>query len=253
MIRGGARASGRGRSLVLAGLLLGAATACTGPGPAPVESSPAASSATTGTSTSTPAPAATTPLAPATSAPTTRPAVAELRLSTSGLGPLAVGLPPATNPGAAMIEYRPTYCTDIGAGATGGDPGRWVPTYEPVVGVDVEPRALFAVEADAAQVSRLDVIWADIPTTTGIHIGSTLDQLRASYPDLVKGTDGPTSQVWWVADAAGTLVFETQDDGQGLQPAGTPPTVILVRVLAPGIDPDFTTANSGNVAGACAT
>ena len=152
-----------------------------------------------------------------------------------------------------MIEFRPTYCADVGAETTGGDPGRWVPTYEPVVGADGEPRALFAVEADAAQVSRLDVIWADIPTTTGIHIGSTLEQLRAAYSDLVKGTDGPTSQVWWVADAAGTLVFETQDDSQGLQPAGTPPTVILVRVLAPGIDPDFTTANSGNVAGACAT
>ena len=151
-----------------------------------------------------------------------------------------------------MIELRPTYCEDIGAGSTGTEPGRWVPTYEPVV-VDGEQRALFAVEADATRVSRIDVIWSAIPTTAGIHIGSTLEQLRAAYPALVEGTSGPTSQVWWVTDSAGSLVFETQDDSQGLQPAGTPPTVILIRVLAPGVDPDFTTANSGNVAGACAT
>jgi ABC-type Fe3+-hydroxamate transport system substrate-binding protein len=256
MIRGASRVSGRGRSLVLAGLVLGAATACSGSEPGPVESTPASASATTSTATSTPTPAATTPLPPATSAPTaptTRPEVADLRVSTSGLGPLAVGLPPATNPGVTMIEYRPTYCEDVGVEMNGSDPGRWIPAYEPVVGADGEPRGLFAVAADDAQVSWIDVISPDIPTTTGIHIGSTLEQLRAAYPDLVKGTEGPTSQVWWVADAAGTLVFETQDDSQGLQPAGTPPTVILVRVLAAGIDPDFTTANSGNVAGACAT
>ncbi|PVU82829.1 hypothetical protein DDP54_07215 [Cellulomonas sp. WB94] len=179
--------------------------------------------------------------------------MADLRLSTSGLGPLTVGLPPATNPGAVMIEFRPRYCEDIGAESIGTDPGRWVPTYEPVVGADGEPRALFAVEADDTRVSRIDVIGSDIPTTAGIHIGSTLEQLRGAHPGLVEGTAGPTSQVWWVTDAAGALVFETQDDSQGIQPAGTPPTVILIRVLAAGVDPDFTTANSGNVAGSCGT
>jgi len=33
--------------------------------------------------------------------------------------------------------------------------------------------------------------------------------------------------------------------------AGAPEQVILIRVLAPGIDPAWGAANSGNVAGAC--
>ncbi|HEX5331140.1 MAG TPA: hypothetical protein VFW79_00710, partial [Cellulomonas sp.] len=212
MIRGASWVSARGRSLVLAGLLLGVAAACAGSEPGPVETTPAATSTTTSTATSTPEPAATAPSSAMPTTPATRPAAADLRLGTSGLGPLTVGLPPATNPGAVMIEFRPRYCEDVGVESVGTNPGRWVPTYEPIVEADGEPRALFAVEADDTRVSRIDVIWSDLPTTAGIHIGSTLEQLRAAYPGLVEGTAGPTSQVWWVTDPAGSLVFETQDD-----------------------------------------
>ena len=55
--------------------------------------------------------------------------------------------------------------------------------------------------------------------------------------------------MWWLSGPTGTLVFETQGDEDGLQPAGTPERVILMRVLAAGVDPAFATANSGDVAG----
>ena len=50
---------------------------------------------------------------------------------------------------------------------------------------------------------------------------------------------------------ADQLVFETQGDENGLQPAGTPESVILMRVHASGVDAAYPTANSDDVAGGC--
>ncbi len=75
--------------------------------------------------------------------------------------------------------------------------------------------------------------------------------MQATYPNLVAGTPGPVSNVWWLAGPDGYLVFETQGDKDGLQPAGTPEQVILMRVLSLTADPDFATANSDWVAGGC--
>lgn len=169
-----------------------------------------------------------------------------LVLSTSGLGPLTIGLPPEGNPGAQMIVYHPDEC----AGQT--NPGRWVADYPPVTDADGNTKPQFWVDVDETDgVYWIDVQDPAIPTTTGIHVGSTLAELQAAYPDLVEGTPGPASQPWWVSDDAGTLVFEVQDDSQGLQPPGTPPTVVIIHVLGPGTDPDWTSANTDLVPGGC--
>jgi hypothetical protein len=171
----------------------------------------------------------------------------DLVISPAGLGPLAVGRPPADNPGAAMIEWDPDLCAALGSES----PGRWVPSgYDPEVR-DGEPRPLFHVAADDAQVGRIDVLSPTIRTAEGVGVGTTVEELQAAYPELAGPFQGPLSRVWWLTGPTGTLVLETQGDENGLQPAGTPESVILMRVLAAGVDPRFATANSDDVAGGC--
>ena len=180
------------------------------------------------------------------------PALEDLVISTSGLGPLTVGLPPEGNPGEAMIEWDPEYCvSEMWEGE--GDPGGWSASgYSSDTNYMGEPtEPAFYLEADDDTVLRIDVMGAGPRTAEGVGIGTTLAELQATYPDLRGPHDNTISQVWWLQDEHGTLVFETQGDADGLRPAGTQESVILVRVLAPGFDPAWGAANSGNVAGAC--
>jgi hypothetical protein len=177
------------------------------------------------------------------------PAITDLVISTSGVGPLTVGVAPAANPGAAMIAWEPDFCS--GEGWDGdGDPGRWVPDgYDSDTNYMGEPATAFYVDADDASVYRIDVMGTGPHTAEGVRIGTLLPALQAAYPGLVGPHAGPVSQVWWVTDDAGSMVFETQ--GGDMIGAGAPEQVILIRVLATGVDPAFAAANSGNVAGAC--
>lgn len=179
------------------------------------------------------------------------PALADLVITTSGLGPLTVGVPPESNPGAEMIALDPEACVSDELG-TPENPARWLaegyPTDTNYMG---EPATPFYVDADDRGVHRIDVMGTSPHTPEGIHVTSTLAELRAAYPALEGPYAGPVSQVWWITDEAGTLVFETQGDADGMLPAGTPEMVVLIRVLEPGMSPEFAAANSGNVAGAC--
>jgi len=172
---------------------------------------------------------------------------------TAGLGPLTVGsTPPATNPGAAMIAWDAAFCSgEMWEGD--GDPGRWVPSgYDNDTNYMGEPAGPFYVDASDASdagVHRIDVMGTSPHTVEGIRIGSTLAELQATYPALAGPFAGPVSKVWWIQDAAGSVAFETQ--GEDMLGAGAPEQVILIRVLAPGVSPEFGAANSGNVAGAC--
>lgn len=179
------------------------------------------------------------------------PDLGELVITTSGLGPLSVGVAPTGNPGAAMIVFDPEYCASDELG-TPEEPGRWVPAgYGTDLNYMSEPAPPFYVDADDTGVYRIDVMGLSPRTPEGIGVTSTLAELQQAYPELEGPFAGPVSQVWWIGDAAGTVVFETQGDADELLPPGTPEMVILVRVLAPGVAPEFATANSGNVAGAC--
>ena len=184
------------------------------------------------------------------------PALADLVISTAGLGPLTVGsTPPATNPGVAMIAWDAAFCSgEMWEGD--GDPGRWVPSgYDNDTNYMGEPAWPFYVDASDASdasdagVHRIDVMGTSPHTVEGIRIGSTLAELQATYPALGGPFAGPVSKVWWLQDAAGSVAFETQ--GEDMLGAGAPEQVILIRVLAPGVSPEFGAANSGNVAGAC--
>ena len=132
-----------------------------------------------------------------------------------------------------------------------GDPGRWVPSaYGADTNVYGQPANPFYVEADDAAVLRIDVMGSGPHTEVGVRVTSALADLQAAYPGLQGPFDNyGLSKVWWVQDEHGSMVFETQTE-EWLSP-GVPEQVILIRVLAPGIDPAWGAANSGNVAGAC--
>ncbi|MFW7415542.1 hypothetical protein [Demequina sp. SO4-18] len=207
------------------------------------------------TTTATATPTATAEASPSPSpTPDSHPPVEELVATPDGLGPLAIGEPAEGNPGEEMIRFDEGYCAEVyeGQEATEGDePGRWVADYPDATGFYDTPTAPFTLAADDDQVWRIDIFAVDIATDEGISIGSTLEELEDAHPDLVSGDAGAVSEVWWIEGDEGYLVFETQGEESGLQPEGTPPTVILMRVLDDGSDPDFGAANSDNVAGGC--
>jgi hypothetical protein len=107
----------------------------------------------------------------------------------------------------------------------------------------------FAVTMVGEVLVRIDVSDTSLATPEGIHLGSTLAQVQAAYPDLVTGSAGGTSAVYWIKGASEYVVFEAQDDADGFQPAGTPMTVIQMRVIDASSDPGFAIVNSGNTGG----
>ncbi len=216
------------------------ATGCTPTGgtasPTPSPSSAAPSPSVTASASPSPSPSASFD---------PHPDVADLYITTSGILPLTLGLPPATNPGAAMILFDPDFCYSEEMGLTTGDLGRWTPNY---------PDWPFRLDAADTEVFRIDILQPGITTPEGIGIGSTLAQLQTAYPSLTVGTGGIVSHVWYIQDANGTLVFETQNANMdGSLPALPGDEVILMRALshAWGNEIDWGAANSGNVADAC--
>lgn len=220
---------------------------------------PSATASATPTVMSTGAPSATPSETPSETAgpvdPGSPPPYESLYVHTGGIGPLTVGLPATGNPGTAMIFLVENYCYDESLGVTSGDLDRYLPNYAPGTGIEGEDAELFSLDVVSGTVRRLDVWDTGLETKTGIHIGSTLGELMEVYPTSLQAGEGysPTSAVWWVQDGDGTLVFETQAPGDWTEEPepDVEDTVILMRVLAPGIDPDWAAANSGNVAGAC--
>jgi len=181
------------------------------------------------------------------------PALDELIVRTGGVGPLTVGVAPASNPGAAMIEHDPDACAEFAEPGAAAD--RWVVSAYPD-GSDTayhgDPVAPLHVDADEDAVHRIDVLGVTPRTEEGVGVGTPTEELRATYPDLEGPYDNMgISQVWWLTGDDGTLVFETQGEYSGLRDPSEGDTVILMRVLEAGESPEWGAANSGNVAGSC--
>lgn len=224
-------------------LLLGGCTTAGAPAASP---SPSASADAPAPSPSpTPAPDATPP-APIPSSPPAeavdpRPPYEELVVSTAGLGPLTIDAPVETNPGAAMIVWEPNACGSWDP----ENPGRWVSTYTRTDGSNP-----LGVDVHDGTVGWIDILEPGPRTAEGVGLGTDLATLRAAYPDLVAGTPGPVSNVWWIGDERGYVKFETRGDNSP-QSAGTPEQVVVMTVLSPAGAPDFAAANTDFVAGGC--
>lgn len=173
------------------------------------------------------------------------PALDAMFITTSGVGPLTVGQAIMGNPGEAMVEWNATACDPAFT-----DPaalGRWQATY-PEVPDHGRP---FMVDGEMDGVlRRIDVNSPALSTPEGIHQGSPVTDLVAAYPGLTTGAAGwDAIRVHWIQDAHGIIVFET--DTMNVDGTVGADHVAFIRVLAAGIDPDWTVSQSGNIAGAC--
>ena len=185
-------------SIVVAALAV-TLTGCLGTGPAP---SPSSSESTTASAT--PEPSATPTPEP------TKPATSELILSPEGLGPLVIGsAPPASNPALDIAIFDPDHCAAWVA--DGYAPGKWVPNYEPSASADVV--GPFALLVDGGTLQGLEVFSSEIKTKTGIHIGSSRDELLAAYPGGFETVlAGFASDVYVLRGTHGKLLLEVLSD-----------------------------------------
>jgi len=137
-----------------------------------------------------------------------KPLLEELTLSTEGLGELQIGsLPPTDNPALNLAIFDDDACEAEGL------PGIWKATY-PDIDEGYGPLAPFAIETTVDAITRIDVNTTEIFTDTGIHIGSSLDEVLGVYsggPDQVVN-HADVSDVYVIKGTDGQLQFEVAVD-----------------------------------------
>jgi len=163
----------------------------------------------------------------------TKPALADLVLTTSGLGPLRLGEPvPNQTEDVAVVGYDPVGCIGEPAEREEGEPGAgfWRPSYSEELPFDVVTEG----RVKDARIVYIQVGSAPVATDAGIHVGSSLDELLAAYPAISAPTDDFV-MLYTLEDSAGKLVFEvapSTDDTGYWQPEQLD-TVVFMIAYAP--------------------
>ena len=196
-------------------------------------------------------------------APPTRPVLGDLRLSTAGLGPLALGQAPETDPALSMVAFDPVGCTDAvtgeGFGIVAGDPlaGGWFidPSYE-VPPSSTDSGRPFGVGVDSnGVVTRIDLYTDDIPTDGGVRIGDDRADVIAGHPSAVVSSQFLTD-IYVISSSSGILQIEvasraTPDQDEYWGSVSIPDgQVLYIHAVTPALGV-FTVAASGNAVGGC--
>jgi hypothetical protein len=150
--------------------------------------------------TTTPVPVVTPTVTP-TPTPTakpTKPRLASFAVSADGIGPLVIGKPVAPDPtGFQLVTFSSNLC-----GAGNVVPG-WISNFSGrSFNINTKP------SSPAGTVSLILVRSPKLATATGIHIGSTLDQLKAAYGQFDKEITQPSTTLYVIKGTHGQLVFE---------------------------------------------
>jgi hypothetical protein len=177
----------------------------------------------------------------------TKPLLEDLVLTTEGLGELQIGLtPPSDNPAINLVQFDENACVAEGL------PGLWLATY-PDIDLGFGPQAPFAIGLTGDAITRIDVNTTDVFTDTGIHIGSSLDEVLGVYPggpdEVVNHAD--VSDVYVIKGTNGQLQFEVAVDriGDYWDPAVLN-TVVFLSAIDINAQP-FGVAASSNGVGVC--
>jgi hypothetical protein len=198
---------------------------------------------------STSAPVSTPTPTPTASASPTAPAAADLVLTTSGLGTLAFGVAPSSEPAAQMVAVDPAACTEFGAAAGSAEASRW----RPIAAYGGSGSPMFGVVVLDGVLTRIDVFTDAIPTDAGIRIGSSAAELTAAYPSAAVVSQDLTDVVT-VTDSHGTLMIEVARERGLFDTAYWQPDqvdrVIYLRGTLAGTTA-YTVAASENIAGGC--
>jgi hypothetical protein len=213
------------------------ALALTGCAPATTSADPTASSSVTPT----PSPAA------------TKPTLAQLVVSSDGLGYLAPGQPVPTEPAAtAIVTYDATKCVDAVSGVTAGSPGAgaWIPNYpdgDSSLGSGV-PFDVGPVEDASTPIFESEIWSPELKTAENTGVGSTVAQLTAAYGSDLTVDRADNSDVYVLDGTTSKLLFEVAKDDSGMS-AEQIGTVVWMRIVPTG-DTSLHIANS-DAAGPC--
>lgn len=205
------------------------------------EGAPTTSASETPTSTSTPTP------------DPTRPALADLELSTEGLGTLRIGgtLPDTDDPSTAMVAWDPDVCASGDLGISASDPraGGYATDPSYLSGSILDP--FYIGFTDPAVLTRIDVRDGTIPTDGGLRVGDPTSAVLTAHPDAALVLDRPLSDVYQVTGTAGILLIEVStDSGDGYWAADELDKVIDLIVVPAGSEP-FGIAAGDNVVFGC--
>jgi len=198
------------------------------------------------------------PSASASPIAATRPALADVVVTTHGIGDIRLGQPvPADEPAIAIVRWDATACVSEG-GLTEGEPyaGLWVANYPPVDAHDANAFAL--VTSDGTHDAPVDYVAvrnaSAVHTKPGITVGSSLDALKAAYPSgFAQSAHGQSgADVYVVGDASGVIAFDVSapypDSPSGWATSDLDKVIGMnIYVPTPGaqIMPNFGTTNSG--------
>lgn len=176
-----------------------------------------------------------------------KPTLDELFLTTEGMGELTFGeTPPSDSPAVNLVTFDANACKAEGL------PGLWLSTY-PDIDEGLGPQAPFAVQVLSDALTRIDVNSTDIYTDTGIHIGSSLDEVLGVYsggPDQVLN-HADVSDVYVIKGTKGQLQFEVAVDRiPDYWDASAIDTVVFLSAIDSFTEP-FGVAATDNVIGVC--